>query len=46
MMIRGFCLGSVLLLLTMPALGQAAEIYKRLGLGNQSFLSDAKIASG
>jgi Protein of unknown function (DUF4197) len=46
MTIRGFVLGFVLLLLTVPAQGQAAEIAKRLGLGNQSLLSDSKIASG
>jgi hypothetical protein len=44
--IRGFFLGSVLLLLTMPVLGQATEVSKRLGLGNQGILSDSKIASG
>ncbi len=46
MIIRGFFLGSVLLLLTMPVLGQATEVSKRLGLGNQGILSDSKIASG
>ncbi|MBZ5502704.1 MAG: DUF4197 domain-containing protein [Acidobacteriia bacterium] len=46
MIIRGMFLGSVLLLFTVPALGQADEISKRLGLGKQSTLSDSKIASG
>lgn len=32
--------------IAMPALGQIDEISKRLGLGNQSALSDSKIASG
>ncbi len=43
---RGFSLGFVLLCLTMPTVGQIDEITKRLGLGNQSTLSDSKIASG
>ena len=46
MIIRGMFLGSVLLLFTVPALGQVDEISKRLGLGKQSTLSDSKIASG
>jgi len=46
MTIRGFFLGTVLLLTTMPALGQIDEISKRLGLGSQSTVSDSKIASG
>lgn len=46
MTIRGFCLGCVLLLIAMPALGQIDEITKHLGLGNQSAVSDSKIASG
>jgi hypothetical protein len=45
MIIRGFFLGSVVLL-TMPILGQAPEVSKRLGLGNQGLLSDSKISSG
>lgn len=43
---RGFSLGFVLLLLTVSTLGQVGEISKRLGLGNQSALSDSRIASG
>jgi hypothetical protein len=46
MVIRGLSLGSVLLLLTVPAIGQANEVSKRLGLGSQSVLSDSKIAWG
>jgi len=46
MNIRGMFLGSVLLLLTVPAHAQTDEIVKRLGLGNQSVLSSSKIASG
>ena len=46
MIIRGLFLAPVLLLWTIPALGQMDEISKRLGLGNQSTLSDSKIASG
>ena len=43
---RGFSLGIVLLFMTMPVLGQVPDVSKRLGLGNQSTLSDSKIASG
>jgi hypothetical protein len=46
MIIRGFFFSSVLLLLTIPALGQVGEISKRLGLGNQSTVTDSRIASG
>jgi hypothetical protein len=46
MITRRFLLGSVVLLLTMPVLGQVPEVSKSLGLGNQGVLSDSKIASG
>jgi hypothetical protein len=46
MVTRGLFLGTVLLLLTMPVLGQTSDVWKRLGLGNQRVLSDSKIASG
>jgi hypothetical protein len=46
MITRAISVGFVLLLLTIPTRGQLGEITKRLGLGNQSTLSDSKIASG
>lgn len=46
MIIREVFLSSLLILLTVPAHGQTEEIVKRLGLGNQSVLSNSKIASG
>ncbi len=46
MLIRGFVLGASLFVSASLAFGQAGEIAKRLGLGNQSQLSDSKVASG
>ncbi len=46
MIIRRFFLGSALLLLTMPVLGQVPQVSKSLGFGNQGILSDSKITSG
>ena len=46
MTIRVLFLGSVLLSMAMPTFGQVGEISRQLGLGNQSALSDSKIASG
>ena len=43
---REFVLVSVLLLLTTPTFAQTDQISRRLGLGNQGGMSDAKIASG
>ncbi len=46
MMIRGFLLSVGILLTTVPAFAQIDQIAKGLGLGNQSELSDSKVASG
>lgn len=46
MMPRGLFLGFALVLFALPAHGQADEIYKRLGLGKKSVLSDSTITSG
>lgn len=46
MILRGIFLVFVLLLLTVPAHGQAEEIYQRLGLAKKSALNDSTIASG
>jgi hypothetical protein len=46
MLARGLLLGSLILLLPMPSFPQTGEISRRLGLGNSSGLSDAKVTSG
>lgn len=43
---RVLALGAVLLLITLPASAQLDRVLKGLGLGQQSGLSDAQIASG
>jgi len=43
---RGLLLGSLILLLAVPSFSQTGEISRRLGLGNSSGLSDAKVTSG
>src|SRR5574337_2045253 len=46
MTIRLFVVAAILLLAAAPALGQLDQLFKGLGIGQQSGLSDAKIGSG
>ena len=46
MKIAGFVLGSLSLMFATPSFAQFGDIARRLGLGNQSVLSDSRIASG
>lgn len=46
MAIRGFFISVFILVFTTVSFAQIGDIYKRLGLGNQTGLSDSKIASG
>jgi Protein of unknown function (DUF4197) len=46
MLIRGFVVSCICLIFTTVSVAQVGDISKRLGLGNQSELSDSKVASG
>lgn len=46
MAIRGFFISVFILVFTTVSFAQFGDFYKRLGLGDQSSLSDSKIASG